>query len=209
MEKILITGTGRSGTTFLIKLFSFLGYDTGYDRNNYGNFLYQPCNSGMEKSYKDNHYIMKSPEFIENIESIVNDESVSIKQVIIPIRDYELSAKSRVKNSTHVACVLQRREFDHMSRESKRTIITEQSPGGLWRAKSEKEQVIFYRKIISNYMYFMTKYDISTIFLDFDRLVKDKIYLFDKLRDILDEKNIKFDSFSEVYDEVSLTSKPK
>ena len=152
---------------------------------------------------------MKSPEFIENIESIVNDESVSIKQVIIPIRDYELSAKSRVKNSTHVACVLQRREFDHMSRESKRTIITEQSPGGLWRAKSEKEQVIFYRKIISNYMYFMTKYDISTIFLDFDRLVKDKIYLFDKLRDILDEKNIKFDSFSEVYDEVSLTSKPK
>ena len=29
MEKILITGTGRCGTTFLIKLFSFLGYNTG------------------------------------------------------------------------------------------------------------------------------------------------------------------------------------
>ena len=35
MEKILITGTGRCGTTFLIKLFSFLDFDTGYNRDNY------------------------------------------------------------------------------------------------------------------------------------------------------------------------------
>jgi hypothetical protein len=34
-EKILITGTGRCGTTFLIKLFTFLGFDTGFDKTNY------------------------------------------------------------------------------------------------------------------------------------------------------------------------------
>ena len=39
MEKILITGTGRSGTTFLIKLFTFLEYDTGYTKLNYSNHI--------------------------------------------------------------------------------------------------------------------------------------------------------------------------
>ena len=54
----------------------------------------------------------------------------------------------------------------------------------------------------------MTKYNISTIFIDFDKMINDKQYLFDKLKNILDEKNITFDLFSTIYDKVSLTSKP-
>jgi len=38
-------------------------------------------------------------------------------------------------------------------------------------------------------------------------MIHDKIYLFDKLKDILDEKNIDLYTFSRVYDEVSITSK--
>ena len=41
----------------------------------------------------------------------------------------------------------------------------------------------------------MTKYDIHTNFIDFDKMISDNKYLFDKLKDILDEKNIDFDSF--------------
>ena len=33
MGKVLITGTGRSGTSFLIQLMSFLDMETGYDKN--------------------------------------------------------------------------------------------------------------------------------------------------------------------------------
>ena len=53
----------------------------------------------------------------------------------------------------------------------------------------------------------MTKYEINTIFLDFDKMTTDKAYLFDKIKHILNEKNITFDLFSSVYDEVTLTSK--
>ena len=53
----------------------------------------------------------------------------------------------------------------------------------------------------------MTKYDIPTIFLDFDRMVQDKTYLFEKLQNILIEKHVDFALFSSVYDEVSRTSK--
>jgi hypothetical protein len=184
MEKIFITGTGCSGTTFLIKLFSFLDYDTGFDRNNYKKYIYENCNSGMELyQFCDKHYIIKSPLIMENIESIIKNERIKIKYIVIPIRDYKISALSRVSHSTN--------------------------PGGLWNATNEQSQIEFYNKIISNYLYVMTKYDINTIFLDFDKMVTDKKYLFNKLVNILSEKNISFELFSSVYDEVSLISKPK
>ena len=39
-------------------------------------------------------------------------------------------------------------------------------------------------------------------------MINDKIYLFNKLKNILNEKNICLETFSRVYDEVSLHSKP-
>ena len=40
-------------------------------------------------------------------------------------------------------------------------------------------------------------------------MTTDKKYLFDKLKPILDEKNIKFNLFSKIFDEVSIISKRK
>jgi hypothetical protein len=182
MEKILITGTGRCGTTFLIKLFSFLNFNTGYDRNNYKLSISSNCNSGMERSYKDNYNVLKNPEFIADIENISKDTSITIKNVIIPIRDLKISAKSRVNHG--------------------------KKNGGLWKAKDELSQIDFYKNILTNYLIISTKYDINTIFIDFDKMINDKIYLFNKLKNILDEKNIDLEIFSRVYDEVSLSSKP-
>ena len=182
MEKILITGTGRSGTTFLIKLFSFLDYNTGYDRNNYKDSISSNCNSGMERKYNANYYIIKNPTFISDIENIVKDKSIKIKNVIIPIRDLKESAQSRVKHGN--------------------------KNGGLWNAKDELSQINFYKDILTNYIIISTKYDIITIFIDFDKMINNKTYLFNKLKNILDEKNIDFKTFSDVYDEVTLCSKP-
>lgn len=182
MEKILITGTGRCGTTFLIKLFSFLDFNTGYNRDNYKLYISSNCNSGMERSYKDNYNIIKNPRFIADIENISKDTSIKIKNVIIPIRDLGISAKSRVRHG--------------------------KQDGGLWNAKDELSQIEFYKNILTNYIIISTKYDINTIFIDFDKMINDKIYLFNKLKNILDEKNIDLEIFSRVYDEVSLSSKP-
>ena len=182
MEKIFITGTGRCGPTFLIKLFTFLEFDTGYTRDNYNESIKSSCNAGMEHFYQENYYIIKSPLIINTIPTIISDKNVKIKQIIIPIRDYEKSVKSRVNNGY--------------------------APGGFWRAENETDQLLFYRTIMSNYLYYMTKYDIPTIFLDFDKMVSDKQYLFQRLNHILTEKNITFEHFSEIYDEASLTSKP-
>lgn len=183
MEKILITGTGRCGTTFLIKLFSFLGFNTGYNKKNYNDYIYPNCNSGMERKYNENYYILKNPTFINDIETILNDKSIKVKMVIIPIRNLKNSAMSRVKHKYN--------------------------KGGLWNATNKSSQILFYKDILVNYICISTKYDINTIFLDFNNMVEDKEYLFNKIKIILDEKNIDFNKFSKIYDEVSLSSKPK
>ena len=182
MEKVLITGTGRCGTTFLIKLFSFLEFNTGYDRSNYEFSIFPNCNSGMERLYDDPYYVLKNPTFIVDIEKIVNDASVIVKRVIIPLRDLTAAAKSRA--------------------------FYGEKPGGLWNAVDEASQIEFYKNILLNYIEISTKYDISTIFINYEKMIIDKVYLFRKLKNMLDEKNIDFETFSRVYDEASSASKP-
>lgn len=181
MEKILITGTGRCGTTFLIVLFSFLGYNTGFNKNNYKSYIFANCNAGMERDYKNNYYILKNPTFLIDIEKIMKDTSIKIKYVIIPIRDLKMSAISRVKNG--------------------------KDRGGLWFATDESSQIDFYRKILTDYIVISTQYNLNTIFIDFNQMIKDKTYLFNKLKNILDEKNIDLQTFSLVFDDVSLIFK--
>jgi hypothetical protein len=107
--------------------------------------------------------------------------SKKIKQVIIPIRNLEASAKSRASRS--------------------------KENGGLWNAENEKEQLEFYKNILSNYLEYMVKHDIPTLFLDFDQMVNNKYYLFVKIKHILDEREITFEKFSEVYTEASESSR--
>ncbi len=178
-EKILITGTGRCGTTFLVRLFSYLNFDTGFDETNYDDYIDEVANAGLEKHHDENHYIIKNPVYLEIMEEIL--KSVKIKNVILPIRKLEDSAKSRT--------------------------FYGKNKGGLWQADNEQQQIDFYNKILSGYIYTMTKYDISTTFIDFDRMVTDKVYLYNKIKAILSEKQVEFDQFSEMYDRASSVSK--
>lgn len=181
MEKIYITGTGRSGTTFLIKIFSFLDLDTGFNKDNYAQSIYANCNSGMEKIYNDKYKIIKNPLILFEIEKVVRDPNIIIKTVIFPIREYIASAKSRESH-----------QFQN---------------GGLVNSTDLESQLQFYYKSMSEYMYWMTKYNIPTIFLDFDSMVADPLYLYNKLKVVLDEFDVSFEHFSVAYKEANETSK--
>jgi len=183
MDKIYITGTGRCGTTFLIKLFTFLKFDTGYTKENYERHVNTNCNSGMERRYNDNFHVLKNPTFINQIENIIAEKTINIEAFIIPIREYNASAQSRVNHGRRC--------------------------GGLWNASDKKSQTEFYHSIMAKYLYHMVKHEIKTIFLDFDAMVNDKQYLFDKLTPVLSKRNIDYTTFCTAYDEASITSKPK
>ena len=185
-EKIFITGTGRSGTTFLMRLLILLDYDTEFTKENFtkekeGNkiIIHKNCNSGLESTHDTNNYILKSPFFIDQIEEIYN--KYKIKKVIMPIRNFRDSALSRVKHRNE--------------------------SGGLWNAHDLNSQIEKYIYSFITYLHLMTTYDIDTLFLSFDKMVTSKKYLFEKLNFLLQEKNINFEKFSDAYDKASNLSK--
>lgn len=172
-KKILITGTGRCGTTFLIKIFSFLRLDTGYTKENFKNNIFTNCKSGMELTYQSKHQYLKNPTFMIDIDKIHEMYGKDVL-FVVPIRSFEESAKSRVKHKNN--------------------------PGGLFHANNFHEQVAFYNKSFSKFVEKITKYDMDTIFIDFDRMVKDEKYLYDKLEQIFTKENISFETFSKEFD---------
>jgi hypothetical protein len=181
MEHILISGTGRAGTTFLIIIFTLLNLDTGYNINEINELLNVKCNSGLEKGFKLSNKIVKSPFFIQNMEKVLS--LTKIELMIIPIREFKQSAESRVKNG--------------------------KEKGGLWSAKNFEEQLQFYHKIMAEYLYYMTKFDIPTVFIDFDKMISDSKYLYQKLDYLIKKYNITFEDFNNAFIKATLNQKDK
>lgn len=184
-DKIIITGTGRAGTSFLMILLTLLKLDTGFQINDVSTFSL-PNAAGMERKITANHNILKNPEFIADIENIVKMSNINLKHVIIPIREYEESAKSRLNNS-------QQNIWE----------------GHLWNADSLESQQAFYHKIMANYLKVMVQYDIPTIFIDFKRMITDIHYLYNKLKPIFYPLNININTFTIAYKQATMIAKRK
>ena len=100
--------------------------------------------------------------------------SNKIKQVLIPIRDYDKSAKSRENfggGGAHGGLI-----------------------GG---ARDAVEQKQYYYRIMSEYILKMTKFNIPTTFINFDKMVTSPEYLFEKMQSILED--VTYEKFLESY----------
>ncbi len=64
---LVITGTGRSGTTFLVELLTYLGLDTGFDPVSVRSGIDPVAHAGLERDIRsdDAPYVVKSPWFME------------------------------------------------------------------------------------------------------------------------------------------------
>jgi len=151
-EKIIITGTGRAGTTLLMKIFTDLGLDTGFDRHKLDSYPDQ----GLENLNLNNDtLIQKAPHFSLNIESI--NQRFNIRHVIIPIRDLNSSAQSRHRMGQRGA------------------------NGGLWGANSIEEQKNYNATLIYNLTERIAALDIPHTFIHFPSFTKNSSILFSKL----------------------------
>lgn len=180
-EKILISGTGRCGTTFLILLFSLLGLNTGYNIHNFKSDISEKCNSGMERTIDSPYTILKNPRFIEEINNIVSNPNIHIQYMIIPIREYQKCAESRVQLGS--------------------------DNGGLWNASDYESQIAFFYQIMAKYNYYMTKYEIPTIFIDFEKMISDPNYVYQKVKPILG--SISYTTFLQSYQIASIHQNKK
>ena len=167
---LIITGTGRAGTTLLVQLLTELGLDTGFDGPHDG--LFPNCDAGLETDLRgpDLAYVLKSPHFCDYLEEVLQ-QGLIIDRAIVPMRDLYAAAQSRRE-------VFRRTDSAH---------YPTQMPGGLWDTEPHtpemQEAVLankFYRLIHA-----LTMHDIPLTLLDFPRFVHEPDYLYRKLQCVL------------------------
>lgn len=110
MGKIIITGPGRSGTTFVIRLLAELGFDTGFDPEDppyreewragcewRANVDYTTLTTDeLQEVIDAAPRIVKSPDWSVWLKTMLSDGVIEVDHLIVPFRDLDVSAKSRV-----------------------------------------------------------------------------------------------------------------
>lgn len=179
MGKILITGTGRAGTTFLTNLLTHLGLDTGVSLHECRIATEHPWHAGLDTNMSYKNHIVKNVDAALNIDFYVTQKKVDIEHVIIPVRHLHDATNSRVNQANHGY-----------------------KSGGWWgRAVTDfKSQEEFLLRAMYGLIYDLTVHNIPYTTIYFPRFLEDPKYLKEKLNwligDIPDQKF--YDMFKEI-----------
>jgi hypothetical protein len=185
-HKVLITGTGRAGTTFLVQLLTELGLDTGYtaeearrrvDAHSQAGLEHDLPRSGGKPTIRDwlrqpkhtvralwqgsptTPYIIKNPALCDTLGEILASQRLVIDHVYIPLRDLEEAALSRARVGGHDGS----------------------QPGGLWKTGDPRRQKAVLAEMFFRLVHTLAMYDVPHTFLLFPRLVEDWVYAYAKL----------------------------
>ena len=162
---LIISGTGRAGTTFLIQLLTELGLDTGFTDTT--SAIFPECHAGMEHDVRSPGapYFVKNPWMCDYLDEVVQGGDVVIEHAIIPIRDLFAAAQSRRR----------------VAGATDPTLYAGGIPGGLWHTENPGEQESVLAHQFYKIMYAIAKHDIPTTLLYFPRFVNDPDYLYRKI----------------------------
>lgn len=195
---VMITGTGRAGTTFLVELLTHLGLDTGFSADSVEQKKHRLGRAGLEHDIRkdDSPYIVKSPWFCDYAEEVISRDDILIEHIFVPIRDLHAAAESR----RHVSETgLSNRTF--LAR-LKSLIKPKQFAGGVVHVNSsdsvKQEDVLL--KQLYKLMLAISDAEIPVTLIRYPRLTKDSSYLFGKLKPVLQE--IEFQSFQDTFNKV-------
>jgi len=159
-HKVIISGTGRSGTTFLVELLTELGLDTGIGPKSKARY-YENCNAGLEHNLLDARtpYIVKNPALCETLPAILATGRFIIDHAYIPVRELGAAAASRADVGWAHGSV----------------------PGGLWGTAQAASQRAVLAEMFYGLIHTLVVHEIPTTFIEFPRMVSDPSYTFLRL----------------------------
>jgi hypothetical protein len=162
---VIISGTGRAGTTFLVQLLTALGLDTGFPHPDAG--IFGNCHAGMELDVREPGapYIVKSPWLCDYLDEVMRGGRIVIDHAIVPMRDLSAAAASRRRVNGNAAP----------------SVLPGQIPGGLWHTTRPEEQESVLTRQLYKLLMALAEHDIPVTLLQFPRLATDGEYLYGKL----------------------------
>ena len=185
---VVITGSGRAGTTYLVHLLTALGLDTGYNLSEIDQLIDKNAKAGLEWDVraKDAPFICKSPWFSEFAEDAL--KRISINHIIIPVRDFNDAAESRIRVTKDYQTITNSQE-------------TKWIPGGLVFTERFEDQLVQLQAQFIRLIQVIADYHVPVTFINFPRFAKDPEYLYKKLEFLLEK--IDYDHFLKAYLQVT------
>lgn len=155
---LLITGTGRAGTTALVELLGACGLETRADVLRY----YPDAHAGLESSLRDENppYVVKTPLLSEGLEDRIREgfDPSRIDGVVVPIRDLDQAAYSRIQRFVE-----------------SRKVKTE---GGLWRSKRPSSQKAELAIAVHKLLLTTAEHHVPVYFMLYPKFVDDAEYAY-------------------------------
>jgi hypothetical protein len=183
---LLIAGTGRAGTSLLVRYLTEMGMDTTLSRHEESAVWSNEADAGLEESPhalfgKGIPYVVKSPWLHLVIDEALAKARDRIDAVIVPIRDLSLAAKSR----TSVERRAMTRTAPWLCDLEKEWDVWATTPGGVIYSVDEVDQqrllAVGFYKLIEK----CVESDVPLVFLHFPRFAEDSDYLFSQLERFL------------------------
>ena len=161
---ILISGTGRAGTTFLVRLLGELGEDIGFA--NPEQQIDSICHAGLEVDLLSAPMprVVKSPYACDKLAVALERKLYKIDHCFVPMRDLFSAAESR-------------RRISRLHGNSG----SNQMLGGIWDAEKPEEQENVLANKFYHLMLTLARYSVPLTLLDFPRFVNDVEYLWKNL----------------------------
>lgn len=181
--KIIISGTGRCGTTFLVRLFTYLGFDTGFSIGQIEGALHNG-GPGLEHRIQlaDQPQVIKNPQWAFNLDKIrLGWTEFAIKGIIVPVRDPIEVALSRFR----------------------RTEIG--GAGGSMTGSDLQAEIEMAKVMVSNFQRASLDkgFKVPIEFVEFKKYTKDPEYLYDKLEFLFEGREITREGFREAYNKAT------
>jgi len=180
-HKVIITGTGRSGTTFLVELMTELGLDTGITARNRDSKYFRNCNAGLEHDLlgEETPYIVQNPALCTKLAGALATGRFVIDHAYIPVRNLDDAAASRADVGGADGSI----------------------PGGLWGTSDPAAQKGVLAAMFHELVLTLVAHDIPMTFIGFPRVVGDPEYARAKLRFLVG--GVGRDRFREAFERVA------
>jgi len=183
-KHVVISGTGRAGTTFLVELLTHLGFDTGFGIDSIEKNRSSVSFGGLEYDIRGEGcpYIVKSPWLCEHIDEVCSRPDITIEHLFVPVRNLQEAADSRRFSSS-----------------------MGEPNGGLWDVDSSaeglQEQALLEKFYILLYVASTKQFPVTL--LQFPTLANNARYLYEKLLPVLSKKDISVSEFSNLFYEIA------
>lgn len=182
LPKLLICGTGRAGTTLLMRILTRAGEDTGFGQEDLNRVAKNIGRAGLEKEVSEATkralpQVLKSPHLVDVLSQLLYEKWFEIGLALIPVRDLEAASQSRIR--VHEEAV-------------KGHLDPNNAPGGLWKTTRPSEQ----KKVLAEQFYKtvepLVAFDVPFTLISFPRFATDIDYFDAKVARVL-EASMGFD----------------